>query len=750
MILDFGLIAELLPRHAGRRQLREWRHARVHVARGSRRVRRHPKPAIGTASGVTLYEALTGTIPFRGSGPDVLLRKRTCDPPAPAEVVPDVPADLSAICMGLLCRDPEQRLSGPEALRELARDAAPRRSDTVAASESRDTPFVGRDRQLRVLNEAFRAVVSGRRGGRVASTVRQASARARWCGAFSASSARDDDVVVLSGRCYENESVPYKALDGVVDDLSRYLGSIPRQDVESLMPPDVPALTRVFPVLLQVDAIARRAPRIRSSGVAIRSALRRRAFEALRELLGRLANRRVAGDLHRRPAVGRRRQRGAARGAASASGAACHAHAVVLPQRGNRREAVSPGAARAGGPGRVVGDLARADDGGRSRRADRTSCFRPTRRSRITTRRRMTREAGGSPFVLEQLARYAGVNGTEPGQAPTFAEMFDDAARCALTGCAPLPRDAGDLRPADGARAHLRRVRRRARAAVARGDAPLLPLHSQQRLVGAGRDVSRSDSRGARRADCPRRRAPDPRPHGAGARRAGEATTARRCSSTIAAPETPRTRRFRPVLPPRRRARALAFDRAAFFYRHALALTPASSAAPRVEGRTRRRARQRRPAGRGRRRLPARGGRTPVTRQRVELQRRGAEQFLIGGHIDRGLDLIRTVLAGMGMSVPRSPRAALLSLLWRRARLRWRGLRFVPRRGRRHRRGYAPSRRHLLVGDDGIAAGGHDQRVGFQRASPAHGARCRRTVPSSPARWRSSRRPEARIRPAEG
>jgi tetratricopeptide (TPR) repeat protein len=52
---------------------------------------------------------------------------------------------------------------------------------------------------------------------------------------------------------------------------------------------------------------------------------------------------------------------------------------------------------------------------------------------------------------------------------------------------------------------------------------------------------------------------------------------------------------------------------------------------------------------------------------------------LIGGHIDRGLDLTRTMLAGMGVRVPRSPRAALLSLLWRRARLQWRGLTFVPR-----------------------------------------------------------------------
>ena len=176
---------------------------------------------------------------------------------------------------------------------------------------------------------------------------------------------------------------------------------------------------------------------------------------------------------------------------------------------------------------------------------------------------------------------------------------------------------------------------------------------------------------------------------------------------------------------------ALAFDRAAFFYRQALALAPAVIRRAGVgEGLANALANAGRPAEAADAYLRAAAGASHP--QRVELQRRGAEQFLIGGDIDRGLDLIRTMLAGLGMGMPRSPRSALLWLLWRRARLRWRGLGFVPRPVERHRRRGTPSRRHLLVGDDGTVAGRHDQRLGFQRASPAHGARCRRTVPYRP------------------
>ena len=174
---------------------------------------------------------------------------------------------------------------------------------------------------------------------------------------------------------------------------------------------------------------------------------------------------------------------------------------------------------------------------------------------------------------------------------------------------------------------------------------------------------------------------------------------------------------------------ALAFDRSASFYQHALALSPASPHAH--AGGKGSPPRSPTPAGRPRPPRPICGAAAEAgDPQRVELQRRGAEQFLIGGHIDRGLDLIHTMLANMGMRVPASPRAALLPLLWRRARLRWRGLALRAESRRGHRCGYAAAPRHLLVGGDGSAARGHDRRGGLQRPPPAHCARRRRTVPS--------------------
>jgi serine/threonine protein kinase len=672
VILDFGLIAELLPRHAGE----------ASYVSGGTPAYMAPEEAAGAlpseagdwyAIGVTLYEALTGRIPFVGPVPDVLLRKRTSDPPAPADVVPGVRADLSTLCMGLLCRDPEERLSGPDALRRLARDTVPPALDTTPPPV-RDTPFVGRERQLHVLNEAFRSIGNG---GAAAVSVYGPSGigKTALVRRFLSQIDERDDMVVLSGRCYENESVPYKALDGVIDDLSRYLGSIPAQNVEHLMPHDVPALTRLFPVLLQVGALAhmRREQEPESADLL---GLRRRAFAALRELLLRLANRRslvmCIDDLQWADADSSLLLEELLRPPRSP------AMLTLLCFRSEETAAKPFLQALLERAGRDMWSAIALDPMTEDEADTLIAALLPAD-SGLTDedRRRMTREAAGSPFVLEQLARYAGVHRGDPGQAPTFSEMFDtrlgalsQTARRFLETLAICGRPMAPELICDA-------------CGITRDRQSLVARLRSSRLIRSSGSSARIETYHDRiREVLAAQLAPDAasRIHSLMV----QALVERRSDDCEALFEHYRgagdsdNASIQAGLAAEKAGTALAFDRAAFFYRQALALTPAAAVAHAwQEGLANALANGGRPAEAADAYLRAAAGADHL--QRVELQRRGAEQFLIGGHIDRGLDLIRAMFAGMGVAVPRTPRAALLSLLWRRARLRWRGLGFVRR-----------------------------------------------------------------------
>ena len=69
--------------------------------------------------------------------------------------------------------------------------------------------------------------------------------------------ARDrPSTLVLAGRCYERESVAYKAVDGIIDALSEWLKDLPEAEAKEILPPNVGLLERAFPVLGKVPAIA--------------------------------------------------------------------------------------------------------------------------------------------------------------------------------------------------------------------------------------------------------------------------------------------------------------------------------------------------------------------------------------------------------------------------------------------------------------------------------------------------------------
>jgi serine/threonine protein kinase/tetratricopeptide (TPR) repeat protein len=239
------------------------------------------------AVGVMVYEALTGQRPFEGNPRQVLEDKQRLAAP-PVTRLADVSGEWHAICAGLLERDPARRMNGADLLALLERHAAPS-TRPVTAARPAERIFVGRETQLALLREAFAAteanvpslaLVHGKSGIGKSSLVER----------FLAELAAQPNMVILAGRCYERESMPYKAFDSVVDSLARYLRALPRHEAAELTPRDAATLAQVFPVLRQVEAMAS-APQ-RPAQLLDQYEQRRKAFVALREIFARLGDRR--------------------------------------------------------------------------------------------------------------------------------------------------------------------------------------------------------------------------------------------------------------------------------------------------------------------------------------------------------------------------------------------------------------------------------------------------------------------------
>ncbi|MCB9656382.1 MAG: protein kinase [Sandaracinaceae bacterium] len=225
------------------------------------------------ALGCVMFQLLAGQLPVAERWVNV---RRV---PRLADVVEGVPAAIMEICQRLLARDPRERPSIAEVREALGIEHRAAPEDPSARR------LVGRAREQALLRDAWARVAQG---GSVVTLVQGGSGVGKSALVHSSFRSGGDvpGSLVLHGRCYERESVPYKAFDGMIDALAVKLAAYDDEQLAQLLPPWFGELTQVFPVLSRGELVPA-AP----TGEVAPLELRRRVLEALYQLFVKLAAR---------------------------------------------------------------------------------------------------------------------------------------------------------------------------------------------------------------------------------------------------------------------------------------------------------------------------------------------------------------------------------------------------------------------------------------------------------------------------
>ncbi|HEX4422248.1 MAG TPA: protein kinase [Kofleriaceae bacterium] len=617
--------------------------------------------------GVVVFQALTGRLPFEGVPTRVLFEKQTEAAPRPSRVVQHIPPDLDALCAELLEREPGDRPTGSQILRRLGVGDTDRMT-TPLVSISRDGGFTGRTEELAMLEAALGPLALKRASIaliRAPSGMGKTSLVSRF---FERLRATHPNAVLLRGRCLEREDVPYKAIDHLIDELSDWWLELSPKDAQALLPRDAHLLPTLFPVLDRVPAIAD-SPRTRL--VADPQARRTHAFDALRETLQRLGDRHTVvlflddmqwvdrdttallADLMRAPDP-----------------------PPVLLVLSTRTEGSAP-----------VVDLVRRMDaaqrlidlGPLAADAALAIAMSHLGEDNREIAERLVREADGSPLFLIELTRYLhgrsldAVSGK--GLDAMLSERIDNLGEAARM-IAELVAVAGEP---------LTRTLLAQVSAI-----PAAELSRQLSLLRAQRVVRMSGSRAEDTIESyharvrsavlaqlpPERRA---RHHRALATAlSGKGTAQQLARHWYGAGDLEHAAGYARRAGDEARAR-LDFDLSSRWY--AIALEGPQWTDPERRGLQTQLADALADAGRPRDAadqflLAAKGADAATT---LELRRRAAGSLLQSGYVAEGLELTRTVLAGVGLAMARTPRRGLMRTVLRRAWLRLRGLGFRAR-----------------------------------------------------------------------
>jgi serine/threonine protein kinase/tetratricopeptide (TPR) repeat protein len=623
--------------------------------------------------GVLLYQAITGRLPFEAATPtDIVRRKGTQDPLPPRAHEPMIPRDLDALCVALLRRHSDERAGLAEVLEWLGETARPSAAHlSHPSSVVQGASFVGREPELALLRQAYddsrtenvvTVLVYGESGIGKTALVR------RFVHELDM---RYRDAVVLSGRCYERESVPYKAVDGIIDALSRYLLRLPRLEVMRLLPIRAAYLAHVFPALRQVEAMAE-APQPVS--LVDPQELRSRVVAALRDLLTRLAlscplvvtiddfqwadadSLALLREVLRKPEAPPLLLLCTLRGAPTDFPALLASVEGALELRRLALEAL---------PASDAQELAR-------------QCLLHGRSRAIADPTLIAREAAGHPLFIAELAYHAQAVRNPDGPSPHLDEALSARSACLelplrqlLELCAvaggPLPQAVlataaeSDQSTFDQHLAVLR-VGHWVRTAGARRGDTVEPYHDRIREAVLATLLPET-----RRA-CHERLATALEAHGTGGpemlamhyRHAGHLDRAVTLYA-VAADQA---------------ATALAFEHAARLYQLSCELRPKDD--PETRGLLAKLGEAMANSGRcaeaARTLQAAAQGADPDAY--IDLTRRAAQYYLTSGHVDEGMSAVDEVLRAVGLRWPSSFAATLFSIAWTRGLLALRGMRY--------------------------------------------------------------------------
>lgn len=621
--------------------------------------------------GVMMYQALTGRIPFpmlRTVG-ETLRARAAWRPAEPRELNPAIPPGLSALCAALLEADPAKRPTGAEVLARLGRPApAPAMKPGLAPGRI----FVGREKEMQAIREAEAAEGGGARVVLLQgeSGMGKSTLAARYLEEFS----RRAGSVVLQSRCYEQESVPYKALDGMIDRLSRHLRKLPREEAAELLPEDAPALARMFPVMDRLGAVGTEGGAPRQSDPV---ELRRRAAGALGEILRRLSRRAplalaiddyqwsdvdssaLLAEILAGPDAPDLLLLCSFRSEYQQRSAGLRSLLDLLEKRGLARRTVEVGPLPPEAAKRLAGMLLGARGEEAARRAE-----------------EVARESGGLPFFIGEFARaQEGAGRAEPLEAMILrrVEPLPEEARRLLKVVAVAGRGvvqvdafaAAGLRSRSPATLNLLTNAGLLRSSGPRELDEVEPFHDRIREAITG-------SLGAAEAVELHRRLADVLEHSAHADAETLGVHQEACGRTARAGESY-------LRAARQAMKAMAFDRAARLFERVLALSQLTNperlelmlehAAALTNG------------GRcvesGRRLLEASALARPE--RALELKGKAAYNLLVGGEYDHGLRVLEEGCRAMGIARPRSSHGMALSILAHEIRLRLRGRRLRAR-----------------------------------------------------------------------